>query len=63
MDAEGAGGNYQVERMRCWVDFHVAKLRELIFQKRLRLLCARCGKEWRGGHECEEPEQVIRGDV
>ena len=49
--------------MRCWVDFHVAKLRELIFQKRLRLLCARCGKEWRGGHECEEPEQVIRGDV
>jgi len=24
----------------------------LILEKRIRLLCARCGKEWRGGHEC-----------
>jgi hypothetical protein len=28
-------------------------LTKLILEKRLRLLCAHCGKEWRGGHECE----------
>ena len=33
---------------------HVAKMRELIYQKRIRLVCARCKREWRGGHKCEE---------
>ena len=31
--------------------------RRLIIEKRIRLLCARCGKEWRGGHGCEGKEE------
>ena len=32
-------------------------LRRLVIEKRIRLLCARCGKEWRGGHGCEGKEE------
>jgi len=31
-----------------------SKITQLIIEKRIRLLCAKCGKEWRGGHECEK---------
>jgi len=33
--------------------------RRLIVEKRIRLLCARCGKEWRGRHECEKSKETI----
>jgi hypothetical protein len=36
-------------------------LRRLILSMRIRLLCARCGKEWRGGHECENEKKEAAG--
>ena len=36
-------------------------LHRLVIEKRIRLLCARCGKEWRGGHECEEVKVAETG--
>jgi hypothetical protein len=36
-------------------------LRRLITEKRIRLLCAKCGKEWRGGHGCENEKKEAGG--
>jgi hypothetical protein len=35
------------------IDGLVRKLRELLEEKRLKLLCAKCGDEWYGKHKCE----------
>jgi hypothetical protein len=34
----------------------VAAFEKAILSKCIKLLCAACGKEWRGGHECEKGE-------
>ena len=40
-----------------------SKITGLILSKRIRLLCAKCGKEWRGGHECEGKEDDPHGSM
>jgi hypothetical protein len=39
----------------------VHHFRRLIIEKRIRLLCAKCGKEWRGGHGCENKKKEAGG--
>jgi hypothetical protein len=44
---------HQEGLVRTWMDRWVIALLKLIYEKRLRLKCARCEQEWRGGHVCE----------
>jgi hypothetical protein len=41
--------------------FFADRLTALLIAKRLRLLCAKCGKDWRGGHECENEKKEAGG--